>query len=112
MQEGPGDDRQIQGERPVLAVLDVRGHAVLDLAGIIHRAAMSAHLGQPLPPGFTVWRSAYWLHSIANSTSCSAMCGRGPTTDMFPSSTFRNCGISSMLSFLISLAEMYSSACH
>ena len=46
MQEGPGDDLQIQIERPVLAVLDVRGHAVLDLAGIIHRTTMSTHLGQ------------------------------------------------------------------
>src|SRR5262245_51249299 len=51
---------------------------------------------QPVMPGFTLWRRESGEIRSANASLRAIGCGRGPTIDISPSSTFTSCGSSSI----------------
>ena len=61
----------------------------------------------PVSPGFTKWRTIYFVIRAEYCSVCASMCGLGPTKLMSPFSILINCGSSSMFDLRMKLPKGY-----
>jgi hypothetical protein len=87
-------DLQVKPRRPCLDVGKSYSTRVLTLSSVSSCPRGPLTCAKPVIPGFTRWRSAYTstisFRSLPPVLVFSAW-GRGPTIDMSPCSTFKNC---------------------